>query len=275
MYKVNVNDIVKLREKTGFGIFDCKKALLEMEGDLEKSLEYLRKNSINKASTVFDHLPTPSQGIVLSKVNSNNKKGIIIGINSETDFVAKNDLFIKLANEIAEAAINCNNKEEVLASPLRDRSIKEILLEHMKIIGEKLTISIFEKLESFFVEKYVHHGNKIAALIGLSDAPSGVHIIGKELAMQVVAMNPISLNEKDFPNKLISKEKEILKEQERRFGKSEDILEKIVQGKIKKFICDNTLLCQKYIKNQKITVQNYLNLFNSNLTITGYKRISL
>lgn len=275
MYKVHVNDIVKLREKTGFGIFDCKKALIEMEGNLEKSLEFLRKNSINKAYTVFDHIPTPSQGIVLSKVNSNNKKGIIIGINSETDFVAKNDLFITLANEIAEAAINCNNKEEVLASTIRDRSIKEILLEHMKIIGEKLTFSIFERLESFFVEKYVHHGNKIAALIGLSAAPSGVHIIGKELAMQVVAMNPIALNEKDFPNKILSKEKEILKEQERRFGKSEEILEKIVQGKIKKFICDNTLLCQKYIKNQKITVQNYLYLFNSNLTITGYKRISL
>lgn len=275
MYKVHINDIISLREKTGFGIFDCKKALIKMEGNLEKSLEYLRKNSINKAYTVFDPKPITCQGIVLSKVNSNNKKGIIIGINSETDFVAKNDFFINLANKIAEIAIFCNDKEEVLAYTIKNRSIKEILLEHMKIIGEKLTFSKLEILESYFVEKYVHHGNKIAALIGLSVAPSGVHIIGKELAMQVAAMNPLALNEKNIPDKILAKEKEIFKEQEHRFGKSEYLLEKIVQGKIKKFLCDNTLLCQKYIKNQKITVQEYLKQFNSKITITGYKRISL
>ncbi|AGC66906.1 elongation factor Ts [Candidatus Uzinura diaspidicola str. ASNER] len=275
MYKVHVDDIIKLREKTGFGIFDCKKALLEMKGNIEKAIEYLRKNSINKTYNSSDHNTNSTQGIVLSKVNSNNKKGIIIGINCETDFVAKNDLFIKLANEIAEIAIDCNDKNEILSSSIRNISIKEILFEHMTIIGEKLTLNFFEKLESYFVEKYVHHGNKIAALVGLSAAPKGVHIIGKELAMQVVAMNPIALKEEDIPYNFIEKEKEILKEQERRFGKSEDLLEKIIQGKIKKFLCEKTLICQKYIKNQKITVQNYLKQFNSNITITGYKRISL
>lgn len=275
MYKVHVNDIINLREKTGFGIFDCKKALIEMEGDFEKSLDLLRKNSKNKAYSLYDNKQNLKHGILLCKVNSNNKKGIIIGINSETDFVAKNDLFIKLANEISERAIYCNYKEEVLASFIGDRSIKEILLEHIKIIGEKLTFSIFETLESSFVEKYVHHGNKIAGLIGLSATTSGVHIIGKDLAMQVVAMNPIAIKEEDFPNKIISKEKEIIEEQEHRIGKSNDLIEKIVQGKIKKFICDNTLLCQKWIKNQKITVQNYLKEFNSNITIIGFKRFSL
>lgn len=273
MYKVHVNDIIKLREKTGFGIFDCKKALLEMEGNFDKAIEYLRKTSINKAYNSSDHNST--QGIVLSKVNSNNKKGIIIGINCETDFVAKNDLFITLANEIAEIAINCNDKNEILSSSIRNRSIKEILFDHMAMIGEKLTLNIFEKLESFFVEKYVHHGNKIAALVGLSSAPKGVHIIGKELAMQIVAMNPIALNEADMPYNILEKEKEIIKEQEKRFGKSEDFLERIVQGKIKKFLSEKTLICQKYIKNQKITVQNYLKQFDSKIYITGFKRVSL
>jgi len=275
--KANINNIIKLREKTGFGIFDCKKALIEVKGNFDKAIEYLRKNSINKVYNSSDHNPNPnpnpSQGLLLSKVSSNNKKGIIIGINCETDFVAKNNLFITLAHEIAEIAINCNDKDEILSTSIRNISIKEILLEKMTIIGEKITINIFEKLESFFVEKYVHHGNKIAAIVGLSTAPEGVNIIGKELAMQIVAMNPIALNEEELPFNMLQKEKEILKEQERRFGKSEDLLEKIVQGKIKKFTHDKTLICQKYIKNQKITVQNYLKRFNSNIYITGYKRM--
>lgn len=273
MYKVHANEIIKLREKTGFGITDCKKALLVTEGNFEKAIEFLRKTSKDKTYNNYDCNLT--QGVLISKINSNNKKGIIIGINCKTDFVAKNALFIKLANEIAEIAINCNDKNEILSSSLRDRSIKEVLLEHMAIIGEKLTLNIFEKLESNFIAKYVHHGNKIAALVGFSSATSGIHIIGKELAMQVVAMNPIALKKEEIPYNIIEKEKEILKEQERNFGKSEDLLEKIVQGKLNKFICENTLICQKYIKNQKITVQNYLKQFNSNIHITGYKRISL
>jgi elongation factor Ts len=273
MYKIHVNDIIKLREKTGFGILDCKKALIKTEGNIEKSIEFIRKTSKNKTYNSYDL--NHAQGIVISKVNSTNKKGIIIGINCETDFVAKNDLFIKLANEIAELAINCSNKNDVLSASIRNRSIKDILLEHMNIIGEKLTLNIFEQLESYFVAKYVHHGNKLAVLVGLSSAPDGVNIIGKELAMQVAAMNPIALSEKEIPYNIFNKEKEILKEQERKIGKSEDLIDKIVQGKLKKFICDNTLLSQKYIKNQKITVQNYLKLFNNNIYITGYKRISL
>lgn len=271
MYQVHVNEIIKLREKTGFGIMDCKKALIEVKGNFEKAIEFLRKTSQNKNYNSSDH--HPDQGLLISKVNSNNKKGIIIGLNCETDFVAKNDLFIKLANEIAEIAINCNDKNEILSSSIRDRSIKETLFEHMAVIGEKLTLNIFEKLESYFVASYVHHGNKIAALVGLSSTPNGVHIIGKELAMQVVAMNPIALEE--IPYNILEKEKEILKEQERKLGKSEDLLEKIVKGKLKKFISENTLIDQKYIKNQKITVQNYLKQFNSNIYIPGYKRISL
>lgn len=273
MYKVHVNEIIKLREKTGFGILDCKKALIEVKGNFSKAIEFLRKTSINKNYNSYDHNTT--QGLLISKVNSNNKKGIIIGLNCETDFVTKNYLFIKLANEIAEIAIYCNDKNEILSSSIRNRSIKETLFEHMAIIGEKLTLNFFEKLESNFVATYVHHGNKIAALVGLSSSHNGVHIIGKELAMQVVAMNPIALNEEEIPYNILEKEKEILKEQERKFGKSEDLLEKIVKGKLTKFINENTLINQKYIKNKKITVQDFLKKFNSNIYITGYKRISL
>lgn len=272
MHKVYINDIIKLRENTGFGIMDCKKALYLMKGNLEKAIEFLRKTSKNKTYNNSDN--NIIQGILLSKVNSNNKKGIIIGINCETYFVAKNDLFIKLANEIAEIAINCNNKNKLLCSDIRNISIKEILFEQMTIIGEKLTLNNFEILESNFVAQYCHHGNKIACLIGLSYSPHGVNIIGKELAMQIVAMNPKALNEEEIPYNVLEQEKEIIKEQERGIGKSEDLLEKIVQGKLKKFLCENTLICQKYIKNQKITIQNYLKQFNSKITITKYKRIA-
>lgn len=273
MYKVPINDIIKLRENTGVGIMDCKKALIVMKGNLEKAIEFLRKTSKNKTYNHSDHNIT--QGVLLSKVNSNNKKGIIIGINCETDFVAKNDLFIKLVNEIAEIALNCQNKNKLLSSSIKNISIKEIIFEHMTIIGEKLTLNNFEKLESNFVAAYAHHGNKIASLVGLSSALSGVNIIGKELAMQIVAMNPIALNEEEIPYHVLEQEKEIIKEQERRFGISTDLLEKIVQGKLKKFICENTLICQKYIKNQKNTIQNYLKQFNSNISITEYKRIAI
>lgn len=273
MYKVNINDIIKLREKTGVGIMDCKKALIVMKGNLEKAIEFLRKTSKNKTYNQNDHNIT--QGLLLSKVNSNNKKGIIIGINCETDFVAKNNLFIKLVYEIAEIALNCHNKNQLLSSSIRQLSIKEILFEHMTIIGEKLTLNNIEILESYFVATYLHHRNKIASLVGLSSAPDGVNIIGKELAMQIVAMNPIALNEEEIPHYILEQEKEIIKEQERRFSKSVDLLEKIVQGKFKKFICENTLICQKYIKNQKITIQNYLKQFNSYISITEYKRIAL
>lgn len=273
MYKIHINDIIKLRENTGVGIMDCKKALIVMKGNLEKAIEYLRKTSKNKTYNHSDHNMT--QGLLLSKVNSNNKKGIIIGINCETDFVAKNYFFLKLVDEIAEIALYCHNKNQLLSSSIGQLSLKEILFEHMTIIGEKLTLNNIEILESNFVATYLHHRNKIASLVGLSSAPEGVNIIARELAMQIVAMNPIALNEAEIPHYILKQEQEIIKEQERNFSKSVYLLEKIVEGKLKKFICDNTLICQKYIKNQKITIQNLLKLFNSNITITEYKRIAL
>lgn len=273
MNKIHVNDIIKLRKKTGFGIMECKKSLIVMEGNFEKAIEFLRKTNKNK--NYVRHENNASQGALISKVNSNNKKGIIIGINCETDFVAKNEFFLKLANEIAETALNFDDKNNILLSSIKNIKIKEILFDYQSIIGEKLTFNIFDKLKSDFVVPYTHHGNKIAALVGLSLALPGVNRIGKELAMQIVAMNPIALNKEEIPSNILEKEKEIIKDQECRNGKSEDLVEKIVQGKLKKFICDNTLLFQKYIKNQKITVQNYLKQFNNKISITEYKRIAL
>lgn len=273
MYKVHVNDIIKLRKKTGFGIMECKKSLIVMEGNFDKAIEFLRKTNKNKNYAYSEYNMT--QGALVSKVNSNNKKGVIVGINCETDFVAKNDLFLKLANEIAEIALNFDNKNKVLSFLIKKIKIKEILFDYQTIIGEKLTFKIFEKLESNFIASYAHYGNKIAALAAISLALPGINIIGKELAMQIVAMNPIALNKEEIPSNILEKEKEIIKDQECREGKSEDLVEKIVTGKLKKFICDNTLLYQKYIKNQKITVQNYLNQFNNKISITKYKRIAL
>lgn len=273
MSKIHISDIIKLRKKTGFGIMECKKSLIVMEGNLEKAIEFLRKTNKDKNYVRSEHNTT--QGIVVSKVNATNKKGVIVVINCETDFVAKNVLFLKLANEIAETALNFEDKDKILSYSIKNIKIKEILFNYQTMIGEKLTFNIFEKIESDFVASYIHHGNKIAALAGFSLALPGINIIGKELAMQIAAMNPIALNKEEIPFNILKKEKEILKDQECREGRSKDLVEKIVEGKLKKFICDNTLLCQKYIKNQKITVQNYLKQFNDKISIKEYKRIAL
>lgn len=272
MYKLHINDIINLRKKTGFGIMECKKSLILMEGNFEKALAFLRKTNKNKNYVSTEH---NSQGAIVSKVNSNNKKGVIVIITCETDFVAKNDLFLKFANEIAELALHFDNKDKILSYSIKKIKIKEILFNYQAIIGEKLIFNIIEKLESDFVASYTHNGNKIAALAGLSLALPGINIIGKELSMQIVAMNPIALNKEEIPSNVLEKEKEIIKDQEYSEGKSNDLVEKITKGKIKKFICDNTLICQKYIKNQKITVQNYLKQFNNQISITAFKRIAL
>lgn len=272
MYRITANQIKNLRKKTGSGIMDCKKALIESKGDFQKAIEILRING-KQIALSLSHRET-NEGVLIAKVNREETQGVIIGLSCETDFVAKNSDFIQLANKFAEIAISCRNKDDLLNKFIGNLPIKEKLIEQTGVIGEKIDLCFFEKLSASFVSFYVHNGNKIASLVGLSSAPKGVQEVAKNLAMQVAAMNPIALNKKKLSPDILHKEKEIAKEQSRKEGKPENMIEKISQGKLNKFFAENLLLDQKFIKNNKLSVIEYVKKFNSNIQITDYKRLS-
>ena len=273
MYLVTAVQVNHLRKNTGSGIMDCKKALVEAQGDFDKAIEILRKKgqkiAINRAEC------ESSEGVLIAKVNISRTKGVIIGLNCETDFVAKNGDFIKLAHEIVEKALIYKCKEELLEALIGTITIKEKLIEQTGVIGEKIDLNTFEFLESPSVTPYIHNGNKIASLVGLSIPLKGVDQVGKDLAMQVAAMNPMVLTEKELPNEVLEKEKEITKEQLRKEGKPERILDCIAQGKLRKFFSEKVLIHQSFIKDQKLSVSDYLKNFDSNIRITSYRRVAL
>lgn len=274
MYKVSVNDINELRTQTGAGMMECKNALFEAQGDFGKAIEILRKKGQKIAMNRLDR--QASEGVVVSLSDENYKKAIIISLNCETDFVAKNQSFKDLAASIAKKALYVENTKELLQNSFDDNfSIQEKLIEQTGIIGEKLEIGAFEKLKAPFVSSYVHHNQKIASLVGLSSYLKGVEQVGEALAMQIAAMNPMSLDEKSLPAEIIEKEKEIVKEQLRKEGKPENMLDQIAQGKLKKFFSENTLIYQNFVKDPKITVGEFVKQFNKELQIIDFKRISI
>ena len=188
MSNVTAADVNKLRKSTGAGIMDCKKALVEAKGDFELAIENLRKKGQKVAAKRADR--ESSEGAVIAKVNSDSNSGVIISLNCETDFVAKNESFISLANHIAELALSSNSKEELLDTKIESMSVQEKLIEQTGVIGEKLEIGSFEKINSNFVGSYIHAGNKIATIVGLSNNFDGSFEVAKNVCMQAAAMNP-------------------------------------------------------------------------------------
>ncbi|XOD69101.1 MAG: translation elongation factor Ts [Flavobacteriales bacterium AspAUS03] len=272
MYQATALKVNALRKKSGAGMMDCKKALIEAAGDVDKAIELLRKKGQKIAASSGRET---NQGAVIAKVNASRTLGIIINLSCETDFVAKNENFVKLANDLAEKAIFCDTREALLNTSLDGISVQDKLIEQTGIICEKITLSAFKKLQAPFVSFYIHMRNKIATLVGFSAAPVGVEDVAKDVAMQIAAMNPLSLNEKDIPTDLIEKELEIIKEQLRKEGKSEQILDQIAQGKLKKFFSENTLVHQSFIKDHKISVADYVRNFDPNLKIVDFRRLSI
>tara|TARA_B110000444_G_C18700631_1_gene528780 strand:- start:22 stop:843 length:822 start_codon:yes stop_codon:yes gene_type:complete len=271
--KISAAEVNKLRQSTGAGMMDCKKALVESEGNFDKAIENLRKKGQKVAANRADRVS--SEGAVLAKVNSQNTKGVIVSINCETDFVAKNDVYLKLANELVDEALNHENLESFLGSDFSGMTVSEKLIEQTGIIGEKIEIGGFKILKAPFVGSYIHAGNKIATLSGLSNANENGLEISKNVAMQAAAMNPIALNEEGVDSSVIEKEIEIAKDQLRQEGKPESMLDNIAKGKIKRFFKDNTLVNQDYIKDSKQNVKNYVSSFDKNLEVTGFARLSL
>ena len=272
MATITAADVNKLRTITGAGMMDCKKALVEADGDFDLAIENLRKKGQKVAANRSDREST--EGAAVAVVNADKTEGVVITLNCETDFVGKNEGFQKLANDMANIALNHDTKESFLAADFNGISVAEKLIEQTGVIGEKIEVASFEKLKGAFVGSYVHSG-KIAVLESLSAAVAGAEEAAKNVAMQAAAMSPIALDETGVDADTVAKEIEIAKDQLRQEGKPEAMLDNIAKGKLQRFFKDNTLVNQDYIKDSSMSVSAYVKSVDAGLTVTGFKRVAL
>ncbi len=272
MAKITAAEVNNLRKTTGAGMMDCKNALVEADGNFDLAIEVLRKKGQKVAAKRADRDST--EGAAIAIVNDDHTSGALIVLGCETDFVGKNESFVNLAKELANKALQSASKEELLNSDFGGITVAEKLIEQTGVIGEKIELSSFEKINAPFVGSYIHSGNKIATLVGLSAKVEGADVVAKDVAMQAAAMNPIALNEDGVSKDIIEKEIEIAKDQLRLEGKPEAMLDKISQGKIRRFFKDNTLVNQDFIKDNKVSVANYVKSIGD-IEVTDFKRVAL
>jgi elongation factor Ts len=321
MAEIKAADVMKLRKATGSGMMDCKKALVEAEGDFNGAIEILRKKGQKIAAKRADR--ESSEGAAIAKVNADNTVGVSIVLGCETDFVGKNESFVDMATKLAEQALNYTTKEEFLASDFGGITVAEKLIEQTGVIGEKIDLNDFTRVEAPYVGSYIHVGNKIASLVGLSAKIDGVETVGKDLAMQAASMGATSLSYKDFDpayvaaeteariaviekdnielgrlgktlknvpqfismsqlsEEVLAKAEEAAKAELAAEGKPEKIWDRILPGKMERFISDNTtldqeqcLLDQKFIKDEKKTVSEYVNSLGD-ISVVNFSRVSL
>ena len=272
-YSPAAADVAKLRNQTGAGMMDCKKALVEAEGDFEKAVDILRKKGQKVAANRADR--ESSEGAVIARVNEDNTLGTVISLNCETDFVAKNEAFIELAYEIAEMAVFAATKEELLATDFHGMTVAEKLIEQTGVIGEKIEIGAFERITGPFLGAYIHAGNKIASITSLSAKVDGADEAAKSVSMQVAAMNPIALDETKVSQETIDKELEIERHKLTEEGKPANIIDNILKGKMQRFYKDNTLVHQDFIKDSSVSVADYVKSVNGDLKVTGFVRVAL
>ena len=273
MAQITAADVSKLRKTTGAGMMDCKKALEEADGNFDKAIEIIRKKGQAIANKRADR--EASEGVVLAKVTGDASQGAMIVLNCETDFVAKNEDFIKFATSILDTALaeKPADLDALKQLKLGDKTVAEKVVEQIGVIGEKLDLAYYDKIEAPQVIPYIHPGNKLATLVGLNKVVDLQ--VGKDVAMQIAAMSPVAVDKTDVPADVIEKEKEIGKEQARREGKPENMLDKIAEGKLNKFFKESTLLNQDFTKDNKLSVRQYLQNTDKELTVTEFKRYSL
>ena len=273
---ISAKDVNELRKKTGSGMMDCKKALVEAEGDFQKAIDILRKKG-QKVSVARSNRET-SEGVVLCKLNSDESQASILSFTCETDFVAKNEDFQSLAQDIMEVAFenNLESIDEVLASEINGSTIEQLIVEMVGKIGEKIKVSDFQIMSGEKVVPYIHAGSKLGVLVSLNNTANIDYVTaGKDIAMQIAAMNPIALDRDQIDQSVVEKEIEIGKEQARKEDKPEQIIEKIAQGKLQKFFKENTLLSQSFVKDNSLTIKSYLATFSPELSIESFIRISI
>ncbi len=271
---ISAADVNKLRLQTGAGMMDCKKALMEAEGDFEKAIDYLRKTGQKVAANRADR--EAKEGYILAKTNDAATKGYLIGLSCETDFVAKSADFVKFADELLAVSISSNatSIDQLKEMKMGDSTVSNKLFDIIGKIGEKIDITSFEVIEAPKVVIYIHPGNKVVAMVGLSSA-SAPSETGKDVAMQIAAMNPVAIDKNDVDSKTLEREIEVGKEQARAEGKPEEMLEKIAQGKLNKFYKENTLLNQQFIKEDKVDIRQYLDKTEKGLTVNVFRRVQI
>lgn len=271
---ISAADVNKLRQMTGAGMMDCKKALAEAGGDFEKAIDELRKRGQKVAANRADR--EAKEGYIIAKTNQDATKGYLVAISCETDFVAKSADFIKFPNDVLEIAMKNNpaNVEALKALPMENVTVGDKLTDLVGKIGEKIEITRYEVIEAPRVVIYIHPGNKVVTMVGLSTASAPAEA-GKDVAMQIAAMNPVAIDKDDVDAKTLEREIEIGKEQARAEGKPENMIEKIAMGKLNKFYQESTLLNQSFIKEDKKTVRQYLDGVEKGLTVKVFKRVQI
>ena len=277
--QITAADVNKLRQQTGAGMMDCKKALTETNGDFEAAIDYLRKKGAKVAASRQDR--ESNEGVVIARTSADGKRGVIIELNCETDFVAKNAEFIAFANAIANEAVE--NKpasiEELnnLGIDVENSrtTIGEATIDKTGKIGEKIGVSKYEVVEGEKVIAYIHGNFRLAVLVGLSANVAGADEAGKDVAMQIAAMNPVAIDKDGVDATTLQRELEIAKEQTRAEGKPEEMVEKIAAGRLNKFYKDSTLLNQEFVKDPSKSVAQFLSSIDKGLTVTAFKRVAL
>lgn len=276
MSAISAQDVNKLRQMTGAGMMDCKKALTEAEGDFEKAIEILRKKGQKVSASRSDR--DAKEGSVFIKVSEDRKEAVLIALNCETDFVAKNDEFQSLGNLIADTAYASKpaDKQALLNLKAGSLTLNEKIVELVGKIGEKVEVSEYIHMKGETVVPYVHAGSKLGVLVSLKGINGkDVTEAGKDVGMQIAAMNPVAVDEKSVDRTLIEKELEIAKAQIIAEGKPENMVEKIAQGKLNKFFKESTLLHQAFVKDNSKTVAQYLDSVSKGLTVAEFKRVTI
>ncbi|MFZ4100838.1 MAG: translation elongation factor Ts [Sphingobacterium thalpophilum] len=273
--QITAADVNKLRQQTGAGMMDCKKALTEANGDFEAAIDNLRKKGAKVAASRQDR--ESNEGVVIAKTTADGKRGVIVEFNCETDFVAKNADFVAFANSIADLAVEKNpaSLEELTNLELNGEKLADTIISKTGTIGEKVGVSKFETITGEKVIAYIHGNYRLGVLVALSTNPASADEIGKDVAMQIAAMNPVAIDKGDVDSKTIERELEIAKDVIRAEGKPEEMVEKIAAGKLNKFYKDSTLLNQEFVKDSSKTVAQFLNDVEKGLTVTAFKRVQL
>ncbi|MCL2131763.1 MAG: translation elongation factor Ts [Lentimicrobiaceae bacterium] len=272
---ITAADVNKLRQMTGSGMMDCKNALVEADGDFEKAIDVLRKKGQKIAAKRADRSAT--EGYVVAKTNADQTYGAVLMLNCETDFVGKTADFVGCAVAMIDFAVANKTKDlqQLLDSEMNGRKISDMLVEMTGKTGEKVELNRFEIIEKPFVSSYNHNGNRLAVIVGYNKKAENIETVGHEIAMQIAAMNPISVDEKSVPQNVIERELDIAREQVRNEGKPEEMVEKIAQGKLNKFFKDSTLVHQEFIRDNKKTVAQYMTETDKELACEGFFRLQL
>lgn len=274
--QITASEINKLRQATGAGMMDCRKALTETNGDFEAAIDWLRKQGQKVAAKRSDR--EAKEGVVIAQTNNDNTIGYIVCVSSETDFVAKNAEFVAFAKSIADAAVENNVKsmEDLNNTAINGTKISDLINDKLAAIGEKIGLTRFERVDAPYVASYIHGANRMGVLVGLSEeAPEA----GKDVAMQIAAMNPVAIDQSSVPADTIERERAIVTEQlqqdPKMAGKPQEMIAKIAEGKLNAFFKEQTLLAQPFVKDGGKSVGDYLKSVSPNLLVTEFKRVAV